>query len=68
MTQHSFVTSRWLINSPDLAVLSAMDLSRLICTLHGTEHAECFSFLILSTVVWRTYQQKYIKILLSYDM
>lgn len=37
---------RWLMNSPDLGVLSAIDLSRLVCTLHGmyaryTSHLSC---------------------------
>jgi hypothetical protein len=27
--------ARWLINSPELAVLSAIDLSRLVGTLQG---------------------------------
>ena len=29
--------ARWLINSPELAVLSAIDLSRLVGTLQGEE-------------------------------
>lgn len=39
---------RWLMNSPDLGVLSAIDLSRLVCTLHGV-YAGCAAHLSFIT-------------------